>query len=71
MTELRFHKRLYSGDAVDAAWRRVEMFGTFETAEEADYWLVRVRAKNRAQQARLEGELCNYALGLTAERGGP
>lgn len=71
MNELRFHKTLYVGEAVDAAMAQFQRFASFETAEEDHYWVVRVSAHRAEQQQRIERELANFALGLTVERGGP
>ncbi|MEM6294231.1 MAG: HxsD-like protein [Myxococcota bacterium] len=71
MSTLRFHKALYAGEAVDAALKRLQRFGRFETREDAEHWVVEVEATRADLQRRLEGELCNFALGLTVERGGP
>ncbi|MCR9165657.1 MAG: HxsD-like protein [Nannocystaceae bacterium] len=71
MKALRFHKTLYSGEAVDAAMRQLDRFASFETDDDEAYWIVRVQAKSAKHQAALEHELGNFALGLTIERGGP
>lgn len=71
MNVLKFHKTLYAGEAVDAAMRRFDRFATFETEDDESYWVVRVQAIRAEQQAIVERELANFALGLTAERGGP
>lgn len=71
MSMLRFHKTLYAGEAVDAAMKRFERFAAFETQDDAEYWIVRVTAREARHQAPIERELGNFALGLTIERGGP
>ncbi len=71
MNALRFHKTLYAGEAIDAAIQRFKAFATFELEDDDAYWIVRVQAKRAGQQAALERELANFALGLTVERGGP
>ncbi len=71
MTALRFHKTLYAGEAVDAAMKRFERFASFETDDDDEHWVVRVRANRAEQQVQIERELGNFALGLTIERGGP
>ncbi len=71
MSTLRFHKALYAGEAVDSALKQLAEFGRFETREEPEHWVVEVEATRSGLQRRLEGELCNFALGLTIERGGP
>ena len=51
---LRFHKTLYAGEAVDAAMKRFERFASFETEDDAQYWVVRVRAHKPAHQTVIE-----------------
>jgi hypothetical protein len=68
MRELRFHRSLYAGEAIDAALQRFEGFGSFERAIEGDEFVVRVTSEE--DERRLAGELANFALGLTVERGG-
>lgn len=71
MNTLRFHKTLYAGEAVDAALQRFGRFASFQTRDDDDYWIVEVQANRAEQQALIERELGNFALGLTIERGGP
>lgn len=70
MTELRFHRQLYSGEAVDQAVKAFAGHATFHLQETDDHWVVDLEARDPALQRRLEGELANYALGLTVQRGG-
>ena len=65
MRELRFHRGLYQGTAVDAAVKVFEKFGRFALTEETEHWVVRVEAKSPARERQLVGELANYALGLS------
>lgn len=65
MTELRFHRDVYRGESIDEAIKVFLRFGTFETFEEPEHWVVRVSAKSPARERQLAGELGNYALGLT------
>ncbi len=67
MTELRFHRALYRGEAVDEAVKRYARFGTFELAEEPEHWVVKVSAKTPARERQLAGELGNTALGITVQ----
>jgi len=69
--ELRFHRELYAGTAIDAALVRLARFARFERAEDGEYFVVRVDADDPVRLRRVAGELCNFALGLTRERGGP
>jgi hypothetical protein len=70
LTELRLHRELYAGTAVDAAVKFYARFATFELVEEATHWVVRVTSKNPARETQVARELGNYALGTTIrERG--
>ena len=68
--ELRFHRDIYAGEAVDEAVKLFSGFADFELLEQDDAWIVSLTAKNPAQQTRLCGEFSNFALGLTIQRGG-
>jgi hypothetical protein len=65
--ELRFHRSLYAGEAIDAALQTFAGFASFERAIEGDHFVVRVTCDDAR---RVAGELANFALGLTVERGG-
>lgn len=67
MIELRFHRDLYDGKAIDEALKIFGAHAQLEQAEEPSHWIVRVRvlADDRAREKRVAGELANYALGLT------
>ncbi len=65
MTELRLHRTLYRGTAVDQAIKVYGSYATFEQAEEGDHWVVRVTSTSPARELRVVRELANYALGLT------
>lgn len=67
MTELRFHRELYTGNAIDEALKLYARFGTFEQAEEAEHWVVRVSAATEDRARKVARELANYALGLTIQ----
>ena len=69
MRELRLHREIYAGAAVDAALQVYAKYGRFERAEEAAHWVVRVSAKTPARERRVALELANYALGLTRRAG--
>jgi hypothetical protein len=62
--ELRFHRELYSGNAIDEALKIFSGYGSIEQAEEEAHWIVRISA-DPAREKRIAGELANYALGLT------
>lgn len=67
MIELKFHRELYSGRAVDQAVKVFGPHGTFEMAEEPSYWVVRVTGASESRERRVALELGNYALGLTVQ----
>ncbi|MGZ3419694.1 MAG: HxsD-like protein [Polyangiales bacterium] len=65
MIELRFHRELYLGTAIDEAMKVFSAHAQFEQAEEPTHWVVRLTAKDAAREKRIANELSNYALGLT------
>lgn len=69
MIELRFHRELYDGKAVDEALKTFGKFATFEQAEEPTHWVVRVNGNDAAREQRIANELANFALGLTIKSG--
>ncbi|HET6584390.1 MAG TPA: HxsD-like protein [Nannocystaceae bacterium] len=71
MIELRFHRELYAGTAIDAALARLAGFASFERSEDGSYFVVRVSASSPARARKVAGELGNFALGLTVEGSGP
>ena len=68
--DLRFHRTLYAGPAIDEAVKVFAAHGEFHLSQEPDAWVVRMRALKAARTRRLAHELANYALGLTVQRGG-
>lgn len=70
MIELRLHRELYEGAAVDEAAKVYADYGALALVEEPTHWVVRVTPAADAEgDARtLAAELANYALGLTIER---
>lgn len=70
MIELRLHRELYRGTAVDEAVKVFARHGTFELVEESEHWVVRVQSKTASRERQVAGELGNYALGLTVKQGG-
>jgi hypothetical protein len=68
--ELRFHRDLYSGKAVDEVVKLFAAHATFELAEEPSHWVVRLTAQAPAREREVSGELMNYALGLTIKNRG-
>ncbi|MEM9461859.1 MAG: HxsD-like protein [Myxococcota bacterium] len=71
MKELRFHRALYPGEAVDAAIHTFERWATFERESSSTHWIVRLTAGSPAAEHRIAGEISNFALGLTVRRGVP
>ncbi|MEI8255199.1 MAG: HxsD-like protein [Deltaproteobacteria bacterium] len=69
MTEIRFHRDVYRGAAVDEAVKVYERHARFTLVEEATHWVVRIEARTPARERQLGGELGNYALGLTIKHG--
>jgi hypothetical protein len=67
--ELRFHREVYAGTAVDEATKRLARFADFELAEEPTHWVVRLRCKDEGRERQVAGVLANWALGLTVEKG--
>jgi hypothetical protein len=65
VTELRLHRTLYLGTAVDEAIKVYGAYATFEQQEQDDHWVVRVSSTSPARERRVARELANYALGLT------
>lgn len=69
MIELRFHRELYDGNAIDEAMKVFAAHATFEQAEEPAHWILRVTGRDSgrdpSREKRIAGELANYALGLT------
>lgn len=72
MTELRFHRSVYVGEAVDEATKTFANFADFELSEGDDHWVVAVTPKPEYEGAarRIIGEFANFVLGLTVDRGG-
>jgi hypothetical protein len=65
VTELRLHRELYDGAAVDGALKVYAPHATFERVEQPSHWVVRITARSPERERRVAGELANYALGLT------
>ncbi len=65
MRELRFHRELYRGEAVDAAAKVYARYASIELREDPTHWIVRVSAASPARETRVARELANHALGTT------
>lgn len=70
MRELRFHRELYRGEAVDAAAKVYAPYASIELVEEPAYWVVRVSASSAARERKVARELANHALGATIRAAG-
>jgi len=70
VTELRFHRAIYRGTAVDEAAKQLAHHVALELVEEPDHWVVRLTAHDAARERTVAGELANWALGLTVQAGG-
>ncbi len=70
MIELRFHRGLYEGKALDEALKTYATYATFEQAEEQTHWVIRVTGSSPARERKIADELANFALGLTIRSGG-
>ena len=65
MIELKLHRKIYEGTAIDQAIKLYAKYATFEQREEPDYWVVGVTSTTPAREQRVAGEVANSALGLT------
>jgi hypothetical protein len=65
VTELRFHRAIYRGTAVDEAVKMYTAYAEFELIETKDHFVVKIAGKSPVREKRVAGELGNYALGLT------
>ena len=70
MTELRFPREVYAGEAVDEAIKTWSRFAEFELAESPEHWIVKVTPKHQDAARQIVGEFGNFVLGLTVDRGG-
>ncbi len=65
MTEVRFHRDLYSEAAVQEAVARYRPYAEIACAEHPADWCVTVATAKAEREQRIAHELANYALGLT------
>jgi hypothetical protein len=70
MTELRFSREVYAGEAVDEAVKTWSRFADFELEQTDEHWVVKVTPKHEAAARQIIGEFGNFVLGLTVDRGG-
>jgi len=68
MRELRFHRELYRGEAVDAAAKVYAPYASIELVEHPTHWIVRVSATSASRETRVARELANHALGGTVRQ---
>jgi hypothetical protein len=71
VTELRLHRDLYDGEAVDEAIKTFDRYAKIERTQEDTHWVVRLTAETPARALRVAGELGNFALGLTIRKSKP
>lgn len=72
MTELRFSREVYAGEAVDEAVKTWSRFADFALSETDEHWVVQVTPKHESaahQHRQIIGEFGNFVLGLTVDRG--
>lgn len=67
MIELRLHRSIYDGAAVDAAIKQFARYARLTAREEPSYWVVQVEAATPARARTVAGELGNAALGGSAK----
>ena len=70
MTELRFSRDVYAGEAIDEAVKTWGNFAEFELSETESEWVVKVTPKHEDAARQIIGEFGNFVLGLTVDRGG-
>jgi len=64
--ELRFHKELYDGFAIDEAVKAFASFARFELAREPEGYVVRLTGEEAAgEEAVVAAEFATHALGLS------
>jgi hypothetical protein len=51
--ELRFHRELYAGNAIDEALKTFARFAKFEQAEEPTHWIVRLTTGDPDRERRI------------------
>ena len=68
MIEVRFHRDLYAGVAVDEAVKAYARFAEFQLEESPGEWVVRITARTPEREKKVARELGNMALGLTVRR---
>jgi hypothetical protein len=69
VTELRFCREVYAGEAVDEAVKTWSRFADFALSETDEHWVVQVTPKHEAAARQIIGEFGNFVLGLTVDRG--
>lgn len=70
MTELRFSREVYVGEAIDEAVKTWSDYAEFELSETEAHWVVKVTPKHESAARQIIGEFGNFVLGLTVDRGG-
>lgn len=67
MIELRLHKDVYVGAAVDAAMKQFARYARLTARDDASHWVVQIEAATPARARTVAGELGNAALGGSAK----
>ena len=70
MRDLRFHKQLYSEQALEVAVSAFKEFAQIERRDESDHLVVTFAANDATQESELAGEFSNYVLGATVYTAG-
>ena len=68
--DLALPRDLYAGEAVDEALRAFAHLVDAEREATPEHWRLRLTPRYPAHARRIVGELANYALARTVERGG-
>lgn len=66
-TTLRFHSRLYTRQAINAAAEAYEGFATFAIAKDGAHYVVEITILDLEHEAVLADEFASYVLGETIE----
>jgi hypothetical protein len=67
VTELRLHRELYDGAALDEALVIYAPHGTLQRKDQPSHWVVEITAPSPERERKIAGALGNYALGLTVK----
>lgn len=71
MSEVRFHRELYAGAALERAIELLRSHAEITRTDDGDHVVVRIESPKAGRAQRVARELGNFALGLTIQsRGG-